>query len=298
MHTYYTKPHGDLISAIYRCDNKTGLVTRFFGGEWWPLFRDPNLNKGLGGAPGRDDLVAAVGTGILNARDASPWDHTHLDCGDPFYGEARVFYLAPPSDLPRLYEPYTSVEDDRFAFPGNLKPLCAAESRIGHATRFKFGRTEWWHAEVADLSSMLPAHLGAYHGTLSGTTSMVFTGSSGEGAALKWVRETIRGYGPTGMENRISWWYWQSPQITLFREHDAFRWVPELRAGAKREYATWEQQERVKERMKRERLENEEAEKRARLARILSGDTKDMDVSEFAKVVQARLRARVKGEST
>jgi len=259
---------------IYSCSSLAGAF-RFFAGDWWKVIDDP-VNKGRGDVLTGDDLTTAASLGTLMELPTQPWALTHKQAAPTqVSGETRPVILIPNSDLAEV-------------------GVGSAKGRLGHITRFKIGTVEWWQAETATL-----AQNGITTRTLTDPSAISFSGPSAEASARKWLSENLKGSGPSGFEC-APWWMYEPASIFLFSappptsERASFAWLSEVSAAA--DDAARSLRREVERKERETALAKQKAEEQARQERelLLKGNTENLSGEDFAKTMQARIRARRK----
>lgn len=262
------------------------------GGEWWRsdmnthhLAQEATLGRaslalGAGTRWSETHSNLYAGTSIL-----SPMDQVRAHTTLFVYGDARRLYLPAPECLDGAY--------------------------VG-------GITCWsWNGD----EPYTQVQTGFLSGTLQRVTSVIVTGPAQAAAAEKMIRDTFdksafepRSLAPTRPAIPFTF---RTPERLLWTLSSPFGWVADMARGAREtalaadERAEHERAEKVRERERIEReaerieRENREAERvmreqeaREREVRdreLLAGRTESLGSNEFAKVVQARLRARIGG---
>jgi hypothetical protein len=259
------KPGVSPLTSIYWMRDHT--LFHLFAGDWWPVFSDAALNGG-GTVPSIGDVTAALATGSHSSLSGEVWNKTH-DFSSAVKAVTTPMALVKPDSLRSIRTPTT---DTRW--------------RVAHMTSFRMGSLEWVQAEVA---TVVHGHtVFTTPGSLSDAASMAFAGPTAEAAAKKWIATSLS-------SGRNGWWFYEGQSIPMFgsfHERHRFAWVDDLYVKALAEAESLDADaKRIAEERERARIAAEEK-AAAERKRLLEGATTDLSREDFAKVVQARIRAR------
>jgi len=272
--TYFgkrSKPGVSPLTSIYRMRDNT--LFHLFAGDWWPVFSDAALNGG-GTVPNIGDVRAALATGSHSSLSDEVWSKTH-DFSSAVKSVTTPMALVKPESLRAVR---SAAADTRW--------------RVAHMTSFRMGSLEWVQAEIATVVQGITGLAFAagikYPGSLSDAASMAFVGPTAETAAKKWIATSMS-------SGRSGWWFYEGQSVPLFgsfHTRPSFVWVDDLIEKANAQAAALDADaKRIAEERERARIAAEEK-AAAERKKLLEGATTDLSREDFAKVVQARIRAR------